>query len=272
MKKNDLIQLLKSLGVRPNKKLGQNFLFDQNLLEYIASLCCQGSPELTIEIGPGIGNLTDLITNSNTKLIIIEYDRKLGNYLIEKYLSSNVSVVRADACSLNFDAYSKNTPFTCVGNLPYNFSTIILSRLLQTQNQPERMCFLFQKEMAERLASGKDCKSYGAITIKTQALYNVKIVRKIPPSVFWPVPEVQSLFVVFTKKLNAVTPDLFMKLSNLVKISFSRRRGKLISNLKMTYQTKGLEQIFLNLNLDISSRPENLSVEQYLDLTALLDS
>ncbi len=270
MKKNDLIQLLKSLGVRPNKKLGQNFLFDQNLLKYLANLCCQNSYSLIIEIGPGIGNLTDFVSSENTKLIIIEYDRKLANYLIEKYSTSSVSVIHADACRINFDQHSNNIPFTCIGNLPYNFSSIILSRLLETRNKPERMCFLFQKEMAERLASEKDRKSYGAITIKTQALYDVKIVRKIPPNVFWPVPEVQSLFVVFTKKLSPVTPDLFAKLSNLVRLSFSHRRKKLISNLKLNYQTKSLERIFLKLNLDVGFRPENLSVEQYLDLAVAL--
>ncbi len=270
MKKKELIQFVKSLGVRPNKKLGQNFLFDRNILQCIASLCCRESHELMIEIGPGIGNLTHFIYSAETELIIIEYDKKLAHFLIEKYKDTKVSVIHADACSLNFDQLSNKRSYTCIGNLPYNSSTPILSRLLHTDNKPKRMCFLFQSEMAERLASENNCKSYGAITIKTQALYHVKIARKISENVFWPAPEVKSTCVVFTKRIDAVNSDVFVKLSEVVTTSFLHRRKKLISNLKANYQTKLLEKVFYNLNLDMSSRPENLSVDQYLDLTSAL--
>ena len=272
VRKNDIIQLLQDLGVRPKRKLGQNFLFDQNILKIVAASCYPHSQdELIIEIGAGIGTLPALLIDSDTPLIVVEFDRLLAKFLAEKYKdNSNTTVIHGNASRLDYSELSHGKSFTCIGNLPYSSSSPIIIRLLESTPRPRHMRFLHQRELAERFQSEPRRKSYGSLSVRIQALYDVKITKSIPGNVFWPMPEVRSSFVSFDKKNSQFSASDFCKFTQIVKLGFSHRRKKCISNLTRRFDPGTLIRCFKDLGIDEDVRADEVTVYQYIELARYL--
>jgi len=252
-------------GFHPNKVLGQNFLIDRNALEAIVDAGLAGiakkSGAAILEIGPGLGVLTEEILKRGCSVTAVEKDPVLAARLAESLGSSpNLRVVEADALDWIEDAAGKNGE-TCdvtldamVSNLPYQAGTRILLELVQRHNIPS-MTVLMQTEVAERLAAKEGSKTRGLAGVWAQLDYDVKIVRKVAASCFWPRPEIGSSVITLTRHdrniaLSEKERDIFRRLT---KKAFEHRR-------------KQLGSIFKDL-IQSSARAEELTNEDWINLS-----
>ena len=266
MKKEELFSLLASIGISPSKKLGQNFLMDGNLLDFIVRTAALSKDQHILEIGPGLGFLTDRLLAEEVSLTAVEYDAKIASYLNDKY-DKKIKLVHQDACKIDLDELMKNgSCFRIVSNLPYAISTPLLSKITGLKNPPEEMVLLLQKETALRFISKPKTKDYSAISVKIQAIYNTEYIRSVPPDVFYPKPEVTSGIVKFTKKQNIPDLETREKLAILTRTAFLKRRKKLINTIK-DIMPENISEIFKQLNINENARPEELPPEIYLKMT-----
>jgi len=238
---------LDSRGLRPLKQLGQNFLHDQNLARWLAESAVAGLPSgsQVVEIGPGLGALTSVILGKGLRLIALEKDRGLCVFLREHFqeliASGDLDLREGDALDLipNLDI----EPAVICGNLPYYISTPLIMECMALPGAPARLFFLMQKEVGQRLVSQCGNKTYGALSVLVQAGYEVKLVRNLPGSVFYPPPEVESVAVQLTPRAEPlVAPAERKAFAATVQKGFSQRRKKL-SNLLPTTDSRRAEEL-----------------------------
>ena len=200
MNKKTLIAELEKLGMRPGRGLGQNFLLDGNLLDAIVRTAAPAAGEDILEVGPGFGALTERLLASGAKVTAIEYDRRLAGYLRDRFRDAeNLRLVEADACKTDYRELFRGKPFRAIANLPYAISSVFIARMLELDEPPERMFFMLQREMGERLAAAPGSRDYGSLTVRAGFEYRVRIERIVPPEVFYPPPEVESALVEFSR-------------------------------------------------------------------------
>jgi 16S rRNA (adenine1518-N6/adenine1519-N6)-dimethyltransferase len=271
MNKFELVGLLSTHGIKPNKKLGQNFLCDSNSLLYIASTITIPFQDTLIEIGPGPGNLTNYLIDKTRRFIGIEYDHRFAQYLQHHYRCiPHVNIIQGDAARIDFETLHLNRPYHCVGNLPYAVAAIIVARLCQQINKPLSLVILIQKEMAERLIAQPGYKIYGSLSIQAQSLYDIKPMRKLSTSVFWPAPHVDSTLIKMQLKSKILEQNEQLLLHQLCRFAFTFRRKKLISVLKGKFDEILLENIWEKIHLNHGLRADHLSVHEYIKLTRCL--
>ncbi len=267
MNKQDLLDELEKLGMRPGRGLGQNFLLDPNLLGAIARAAAPAAGETILEVGPGFGALTRLLLDAGANVYAIEFDHRLAEYLRRSIDNPCFHLLEADACRADLDAFLPQGPFRAVANLPYSISSVFIARLLEKENPPESMVFLLQKEMGQRLAAVPGCGDYGALSVRTQLHYDVNILRIIPPEVFYPAPEVDSALVGFARKKTLPAPEVARYLPGVVKHVFAQRRKQLGKVLGANYGKERALAALAALGISPETRPERLSVEQFVLLT-----
>ncbi len=265
-------KLLELAGIKPNKRLGQNFIFDKNILNKIVSLLDPNSSDLVIEIGPGLGGLTEtMLERGFKKILLIEKDKKLSNILVDikSRFPENLDVQFEDA--LNFDFTSLNFKnISIISNLPYNVATKILTKLLFEQHNLKKfdnLILMFQKEVAERIVAKHSTKNYGRLSIISQYLYQCSISFNLNPSVFYPKPKVESSIVTFNSK--KITSNIKIStLEEITRLSFSQRRKMIKSNLKSIIDEKTLKEVY---EINPNSRPENISANDYIRISQLYE-
>jgi len=238
---------LDSRGLRPLKQLGQNFLHDQNLAQWLAERAVEGLEPgaRVVEIGPGLGALTQFLLARNFKLIALEKDRGLCVFLRghfgEEISRGDFDLREGDALDL-LPGLGVEPAVIC-GNLPYYISTPLLMECLRLPGTPARLFFLMQKEVGLRLVSHCGNKTYGALSVLVQTGYEVKLVRSLPGSVFYPPPEVESVAVQLTPRAEPlVAPEDREHFAAVVHRGFSQRRKKL-SNLLPTSDARRAEHL-----------------------------
>jgi 16S rRNA (adenine1518-N6/adenine1519-N6)-dimethyltransferase len=226
---------LETRGLRPLKQLGQNFLHDQNLAKWLADHAAAGlNPGATlVEIGPGLGALTEWLLAKNLRVIALEKDRGLCVFLRERF-AAEIAAGKFDlreGDALDLLPALGVTPGVVCGNLPYYISTPLLMECLRLPGAPARLFFLVQKEVGQRLAGTPGNKTYGSLSVLIQAGYEVALARTLPGSVFYPPPEVASVAVELTPRPQPlVAPAERTSFAAIVQRGFSQRRKKL-SNL-----------------------------------------
>jgi 16S rRNA (adenine1518-N6/adenine1519-N6)-dimethyltransferase len=267
LKKSYLLPLLARLGVRPSRKLGQNFLVDNNLLAAIANTAELEADELVLEIGPGTGALTRHLLARGCRLIAIEFDARFADYLREE-LADSATIIGDDAVRVDYDSLTQGQPFSCIANLPYAASGPIITRLLESENRPRQFHILLQREMAQRLAATPGGKLYGALSVRVQALYAASISRIVPPEVFWPPPEIDSALLALLPRDDAPGRETFARLTKFVKLGFSQRRKQLPKVLNPMVPRAQVEAALISLGHDPRSRAEHLSPDDWLALVA----
>ncbi len=239
--------VLASRGLRPLKQLGQNFLHDQNLAIRLVEHATEGlKPNATvIEIGPGLGALTEFFLKRDLRLIALEKDRGLCLFLRERFhaeiAQGRLDLREGDALEMvpNLDV----APDVICGNLPYNISTPLLMECFRLPKIPARLFFLLQKEVGQRLASPSARKTYGSLSVLVQAICEVKMIRTLPGSVFYPPPEVESVAVQLTPLARPlIQPEERESFGAVVQRGFSQRRKKL-SNLLPTQDDRRAEHL-----------------------------
>jgi 16S rRNA (adenine1518-N6/adenine1519-N6)-dimethyltransferase len=257
---------LRKYSLFADKKFSQNFIFDENVLNKITSvLPIEG--ETIVEIGPGPCGLTRSILNKKPKrLILIEKDEKFKPIISDiknHYKEIDIQDYYLDV--LKFDFNKINEPFSVYSNLPYSIASQVLIQMIYYRHNINRMCLMFQKEMADRIISEKDSKEYGKLSIIAQIFFHVREEFVLKSHLFIPPPKVDSSVVSFKPKDTDVN---FKELEKLLQNLFSMRRKTINSILNKT--NKDLLQIFSDLNIDKNLRPENLSIDDYINITKLI--
>ena len=252
--------------IKAKKSLGQNFLIDQNIIDKIVNTIEVKNKNI-LEIGPGTGNLTEGILKKNPrKVLVVEKDNNLTNLLKEKF-KNKIKVINKDVLKIDENFLSDQT-LTVFGNLPYNISTEILCKWIL--NIKEKIWFnylilMFQKEVADRIISDFNTKSYGRLTILANWRLNIKKICDVSPVSFQPRPKIYSTVLFFEPKKEFF---LLKNSKNLEKITrtFFMHRRKMIK--KPYYQLFNNDNtIASKVGIDLNLRPQNLNIETYLKLT-----
>ncbi len=219
---------LAALGASPARSLGQNFLFDQNLVKWIVSELGIQPGDHVVEIGPGLGALTELLVETADRLTIIEKDDRLIPWLRERYEGHKVNIIHADAVAFDTRTLMGRGPLRIIGNLPYYVSTPLIERFADPVLGPRKLVFTLQKELADRLNATPGTKAYGAMTLCLGRRWRLRAVKTLPPSVFFPAPKVHSAVVTLEPRAAADVPvgddQIF---DQLVRAGFSERRKQL---------------------------------------------
>ena len=259
-----VLEKLKELGIRPNKKLGQNFLVNLEVCKKIVNASIDHKPSKVIEVGPGLGALTELLIETGIPLTLIELDRTF----VEYWNGKNVNAIHQDALRLDWGTL-ENPENTClVSNLPYQISSsIVIERSIAPYNI-NHMVLMFQKEVGQRLVAKNRTPDYGLLTVIAQTFWNVELLMDVGPKDFYPPPQIASRVLVFKRK-DVDIPDP-KKYLTLVKKAFEQRRKFMVSNLSQIYQKPAVIEALGKLGIKDTVRAEELTVEQFVDLYKLL--
>lgn len=270
MNKQELISILDSLGMRPGRGLGQNFLLDGNLLDCIVRKSGAAAGEKVLEVGPGFGALTEKLLASGVDLTAIEFDRRIAEYLRKKFAGTpNFKLIEADACKVMYrEIFPEGVKFRAIANLPYAISSVFIARMLECLNPPQSMFFMLQKEMGERLAAHPGSKAYGALSVRTQLLYDVTVEKIVPPQVFCPPPEVDSALVSFKlKSIPECDMDTADIVSWLVRMLFNQRRKQMGKVLGTIIGKENAAAAMAEAGFPMEVRPDKLTVTEFVILT-----
>jgi 16S rRNA (adenine1518-N6/adenine1519-N6)-dimethyltransferase len=271
MKKNELLEIFREMDFHPGKQLGQNFLTDENLLRFIVREAAPSPGETILEVGPGFGVLTRALLETGSKVIAVEFDRRICEYLRKNISHPDFTLVEGDACRVNIEEILKDIKnCRCIANLPYSASSVFISRMLELENPPLNMLFMLQKEMAQRLAAKPGIKNYGSLSVRVQTVFKTKLLRTVPPQVFFPQPDVESAIASFERKKEIPSIETIRLLSRLTKTAFAKRRKKMFKPLTRDFPVEILEKAYDLLNISKDLRPEALSVEQFIEMAKII--
>lgn len=266
--------LLARHGIVPRKALGQHFLVAAPVLDCIVGSLALGPGDTVVEIGPGLGVLTQRIAAAGVRVVAVEIDARLLPVLRQILAAyPNACVVHGDALKVDFDAlvaaYGGTTPYKVAGNLPYNITGPLLARLLRGGLAVERLVLMVQKEVAERLVARPGHKDYGALTVLVQYYTRCRVVTRVSRRCFYPPPEVASavveLLIHRQRPASVRDEDLFFK---VVRAAFAQRRKTLLNALRaqMGAEKDDWEHILARAGIDPQRRGETLTVAEFAAL------
>ena len=263
---------LASMGRHPRKRLGQHFLADQGVAQRIVDLAQLRGTERVVEIGPGLGALTDILAQRATELWLIEVDADFAARLRARYADRpNVHIVQEDALRVDFTALlGVGEPTVVVANLPYNIATAILTRLLEA-GCFARLVLMMQREVVERLRAQPGSKTYGALSVYTQFAARVRGGLRVGPEAFVPRPKVESEVIVVEPYAHApVAVDDPTLMNRLVRTVFNQRRKQLANSLRALCNDPAAA--LHAAHIDPTRRPETLSLAEFAALSDVLSA
>lgn len=255
---------------KARKRFGQNFLQDHNVIYNILSNIQASSDEHWVEIGPGLGAITEPLLQSNVTLDVVELDRDLVKVLTERFDHlENFTIHSADALRFDFSALAKDDEkLRIIGNLPYNISTPLLFHLLESSACIEDMHFMLQKEVVDRMCATPGSKKYGRLSVMIQYYCEAELVFDVPPESFNPIPKVMSSIV---RLMPYAKPPIEIKsindLNTVVTTAFSQRRKTLRNSLKKLIT----EEQIIELGINPMLRAESISLAEFAKLSYLVD-
>jgi 16S rRNA (adenine1518-N6/adenine1519-N6)-dimethyltransferase len=262
---------LDALGASPRKSLGQNFLHDQNLASWIVEKLEIESGDHVVEIGPGLGALTEEIMRCGVSATLLEKDRAFAKYLREKYNRPDIEVIEGNALEYDTRVEFLRQPAKIIGNLPYYLSSALLFHFTADPCPFEHMVFTVQKEMGDRLSAAPGSKEYGSLSVIIQRQWQVTRLKTLPPSVFLPQPQVASVVLLLKRRAPAELEETdAMKFSELVKAGFSERRKQVRKLLGRYGDSERIEGALLSVALPLTARAEDISVKQWIRIVGLL--
>lgn len=243
------------------KKWGQNFLVDNNLLEKIINNVKIDSNENVLEIGPGQGALSEKLVGICNELHMVEIDRDLIAILKQHNKLSQAEIINQDILKVDLPTLDIENPVV-VGNIPYNITSPIVFWLIKYLASWNRAYLMVQKELAQRLTAKIGTKDYSRLTVMTSLYFDIKICFLISPNVFLPKPKVQSAFIEIIKKEDSSHHDINLKsFDQVVRMAFNQRRKMLRNSLS------SLNIDIKNCGIDFTERPEQLSVEDFIEIS-----
>ena len=256
-----------SNDVRAKKHLGQHFLTDETVAKNIAETLTHKGYKNVLEIGPGTGVLTKYLVEKDINLVAMDLDKESIVYLENHYPNDNLQILEADFLREDMQDYFGTEQYAVTGNFPYNISTQIVFKTLENKEQVPEFTGMFQKEVAMRICADHGSKTYGIMSVLTQAFYDAEYLFTVPPTVFNPPPKVDSGVLRLTRKpsleLTCSEPFLY----KVVKTAFQQRRKTLRNSLKTFDLSDKLKE-----DVIFGQRPEQLSVAQFIALTTKLEA
>lgn len=248
--------------VKAKKHLGQHFLKDEGIAKDIADTLTLNGYKKVLEIGPGMGVLTKYVLDKPLETYVIEIDTESVEYLNTHYPKLHGKIISEDFLKYDITKDFGQEPFAIIGNFPYNISTQIVFRTLELRDRIPEFSGMFQKEVAERICEKKGSKTYGILSVLAQAFYDAEYLFTVPEHVFNPPPKVKSGVLRLMRKENYHLPVDEKLFFNVVKTAFNQRRKTLRNSLKSYNLADNLKEDSI-----FDLRPEQLSVEQFIDLT-----
>lgn len=269
-------QKIKDSQMRYKKGLGQNFIYDEELLTALVSAAAVDDSDCVFEIGPGAGTLTKALALRARKVLALEIDERLIP-LLRGYLSiySNVTILEGDVLSVNLHEITKplGDDFMVVANIPYYITTPLIMLLLDSNLPIKRIAMMVQKEVSEKMLAEPGSEGYGLLAVKCQYYGKVHVAMEIPKECFTPVPKVDSTFVIIDlfqeKPVQAKNEKIFFK---TVQAAFLMRRKTMQNNLQSAFaiSKEKAKQALLDTGLDEKIRGEKLSLEEFAKLSEKL--
>lgn len=261
--------ICKRFDIKMSKKLGQNFLIKRGIVDEIVKAADLQEGEPVLEIGPGIGTLTQGIAQSGANVTAIELDTRLLEVLdttLAQY--SNVNIVHGDVLKLDVPSIMNHEPFKVVANLPYYITTPIIMSLLESRLPIERLVVMVQKEVALRMVAKPGTKDYGALSVAVQYYTKPDIVLDVPPKSFLPAPAVTSSVIRCVLRdqppVDVVDEKLFFR---VVKAGFAQRRKTFANTMKTTGLSKDrIEELLAKANIDGQRRGETFTLQEFADV------
>lgn len=269
---SQVLALLQERGLQPNALLGQNFLIDANIRDIIIAAADPQSDDVVLEVGPGLGVLTEVLAGRVDRLVAVEKDRGLYEYLKERLDDHpSVTLIHGDAVDLDSSFYARQGITKLVSNLPYSVGSRVLMNAFALPSPPERITVTVQLEVAQRLVAEPGEAARGLLGVWAQSVYDVETIKVISPGCFCPKPKVKSAVVVMDRLPEMASPDILDLFREITKETFAFRRkqlgtilGRVASHFGVTHDDVG--EVLVEVGLDARIRPEMLTVQQWLGL------
>lgn len=271
--------IIEKYGIRANKRLGQNFLINEEVITNIVKASDITENDLVIEIGPGLGTLTKYLLDKAGKVICIELDKKMLQILKDRfYLYKNFELINDDVLKVDLKElikkekeYGKIKQVKIVANLPYYITTPIIMKLLEEELDLKSITVMIQKEVADRLIAIPGDKNTGAITYTVYYYANSEAIMEVPNSSFIPEPEVTSKVIKLNiRKEPVVQPKNKEKMFKIIKLAFTQKRKTLVNSLTNNHVFESKSQaiaLLKALNINENCRPEELTLEQFAEIS-----
>lgn len=280
--KNEVKNYLKENSIFPNKNRGQNFLCDRNIANNIANTVVKNRSKYALEIGGGLGSLSDILINIyKENLTIVEYDKALYGHLIKRY--SNINIIHKDILIVNISDIEKNIikkniekeneKFDIYGNIPYNIASPIMEWLFcDCYKKWNYAVFMVQSDFAKRLIAKPNSEDYSALTLFANFMSDIKLEYNVSKEVFYPKPNVESSVIsIVPKEIDFQIVDIFKSVS---KTLFHNRRKNIKNNFinspYINIQKENIDEILEKANIDKNDRGESLSLEEVKKLTNII--
>ena len=253
--------------LKAKKKFGQNFLIDENIVDKIARIACDESLK-TIEIGPGLGALSEHLLMYSRDVDAYEIDKDMYELLVDNLKDDRLNVYLDDFLDVDLSKYKEKV--NVCGNLPYYVTTPILFKIIESDLDINKITIMVQKEVGDRIAARVNDEEYSALSVEIQYLFKVVNEMNISRNVFYPVPNVDSIVV-------SLTPDRLRdyeyekRFFEFVKNCFRMRRKTLYNNLKDLYEVDDILEMFNLLNIDNNIRAQQLSIDDFINIFDVLD-
>lgn len=261
--------LLNQYGLKANKKLGQNFLINQGIIDEIIEKADITKDDVVLEIGPGLGSLTKALLKNAKKVIAVELDDNMISILNNRFGNENFEIIHEDILKIDLNDIIKTYgKIKVVANLPYYITTPIVMKLLEEEYNIESITVMVQKEVGERLCAKAGDRELGAITISVNYYSDAKMVIDVPKENFLPAPEVDSCVI----RLNVLSqPPVELKdkkaFFRLVKAAFSQRRKTINNSLASgEFSKENVKNVLEQLQIDPKLRAEDLSIQDYANI------
>lgn len=268
-------EIIDLYGFKFSKSLGQNFLIDKNFVDKIVD-GADISGKNVIEVGPGIGTISYEMAKTCKKLVLIELDSSLIPILEENMSDfNNVTIIHQDILKTDLkeiqDKYFGGEPFEFVSNLPYYITTPIIEKIFEEDLNCRSMTIMVQKEVADRMLASEKDKDYSSLSVFVKYYSEAKFLTKVPKSVFMPQPKIDSAVLrldlrVYDEKVNKE------KLFSLVKAGFLKRRKTILNSLSAVAKKENLKKVFEKLDIKENLRAENLSLDDFINISKNLEN
>jgi len=266
MKLSEIDTTLREIRVSPVRSLGQNFLHDRNLAAWIVSKAELTPDDFVIEIGPGLGALTEFILESGARVLAIEKDQRLAQFLRQRFAGTRLEIIHGDALDFDLRPLFAERRVKLLGNLPYYVASQLLLKFTKYPSPISLWVFMLQKEMARRISAAPGSGDYGSLSLAVQLKYRVEFLRTVPETVFLPQPEVDSAIVrIIPRTPNELPPHDAETFSRIVRQGFSQRRKQLRNLLKT--EVPEWAEAAASVGFDARARAQELSLEQWIALS-----
>ncbi len=258
--------ILAELGIRPRKALGQHFLHNRSVVQRIVATAALAPDTVVVEIGPGLGILTEELARQAGQVIAIELDRQLAAHLAERFQDTTVQVLHDDALRVDFATITQRQPYVVVANLPYNVATPILERLLTAEHPPERLVVMVQREVAERMVATPPKMSF--LSVLVQFFARPRIAFRVGPGAFTPPPKVESAVVTLERREPPLPRGEWARFFRLVQAGFAQRRKQLVNALasELALDKERVRALLIAAGIAPNRRAETLTLDEWLRL------